>query len=95
MSPHTTLHPRSPTTSAAAETTRGPSRRDDDLRRLTQSVEELAADERSVDSLLTQLLARRRAVRQALREQAAAQARRENEQAMQRALLGTGLSHLR
>lgn len=52
-------------------------------------------DEVAVDSLLTSFLARRRAVRRARREIAVRQARHEHEMFMQRALLGTGLAHLR
>ena len=56
---------------------------------------EQAADEHTVDTVLRSVLARRRAVRDARREHAAAQARREHELFMQRTLLRTGLVHLR
>lgn len=102
MSTHVTLDARSPTTSPATETTEvttstldtlashESSRADTSLRRLEQ-----VADETAVDALLRSFLARRRAVRQARREQAIRQARHEHELLVQRALLGTGLSHLR
>lgn len=66
------------------------SRADAGLRRLEQ-----VADEAAVETLLAGFLARRRAVRQARREQAVRQARHEHELHVQRALLGTGLTHLR
>lgn len=55
---------------------------------------EQAADEHTVDTVLRSVLARRRAVRDARREHAAAQARREHELFMQRTLLRAGLVHL-
>ncbi|MGO1226493.1 MULTISPECIES: hypothetical protein [unclassified Brachybacterium] len=102
MSLHTTLDTRSPTTIHTTDTSenttspidtltrRESSRADTSLRRLEQ-----VADEDAVDTLLKGFLARRRAVREARRQQAAQQARHEHELLVQRALLGTGLSHLR
>lgn len=52
-------------------------------------------DDAAVDSLLRSFLARRRALRQARRQLALEQVRHEHELLMQRALLSTGLAHLR
>lgn len=103
MSVHLTLDTRSPTTTTRTIrtsedttstidtlTSRESSRADTSLSRLEQ-----VADDHAVDALLRGFLARRRAVRQARREQAIQQARHEHELLTQRALLGTGLSHLR
>lgn len=93
MSTRTLLDTRSPTTTTTPADE--PVLTEGGLRRLAQLADELAVDDRDIDALLRELLTRRRAVRQALREQAAAQARREHEELVQRALLGTGLAHLR
>lgn len=105
MSLHPTLDPRSPTITETTETTetreditvtidtlsrRESSRADTSLRRLEQ-----VADEDAVDTLLKGFLARRRAVREARRQLAIQQARHEHELLRQRALLGSGLVHLR
>lgn len=107
MSLHATLDTRSPTTTRTTDTSenttstidaspidtitrRESSRADTSLRRLEQ-----VADEDAVDTLLKGFLARHRAVREARRQQAAQQARHEHELLVQRALLGTGLAHLR
>ena len=109
MSPHAltssaAVQTRGPTTPSAPDdpehpamtilddplTHRESSRADASLHRLAQCV-----DESAVESVLRSILARRRAVRQARREQASRQARHENELHVQRALLGSGLSHLR
>ena len=108
MSLHATLDTRSPTTTdptdptdptedttqtthrCPALTPREASRADTSLRQLEQ-----VADADAVDLLLKGFLARRRVVRQARRRLAAQQARHEHELLVPRALLGTGLSHLR
>ncbi|ASK66924.1 hypothetical protein CFK39_15165 [Brachybacterium avium] len=90
MSPRTALETRSPTVTRTTATAFEPTIADRSLRRL-----EHAGDDHAVDALLRRFLARRRAVRQARRELAARQARHEHELLTQRALLGTGLSHLR
>lgn len=82
-------HPPTPTITDTA-LVRETRRADSALSRLDQ-----LADESTVDSLLTRVLARRRAVRRARRLLAVEQARQEHELQMQRALLGTGLAHLR
>lgn len=100
MSQAGTVHPRSPNTTDTTDvpedrtmttlTHQESSPADAGLRRLEQF-----ADEAAVETLLTSFLARRRAMRQARREQAVRQARHEHEVQMQQALLGTGLTHLR
>ena len=60
------------------------------LRRLEQ-----LSDDHALDALLRSVLARRRAVRQARREQAIDAARHEHELVGQGALLQAGLAHLR
>ncbi len=52
-------------------------------------------DEIAVDTLLTSILTRRRALRRARRQLAAEQARQEYERFLERTLLGAGVSHLR
>lgn len=85
----TLTHP--PTlTSTDTDLAREARRADTTLRRLDQ-----LSDDQAVDGLLMRLLARRRARRHALRLLAVQQARQEHELQMQRALLGTGLTHLR
>ena len=82
MSMHATIDTRSPTVPLHTTTTT--------LEQLVQT-----GDEHTVEALLQSFLARRRAVRQARREQVAEQARREHELLMQRTVLGAGLTHLR
>lgn len=86
MSVHATVDTRSPTTIADTDT----HTTDHTLRRLEQ-----VTDEYAVDALLQSFLARRRAVRQACREQAAEQVRREHELLVHRTVLAAGLTHLR
>jgi hypothetical protein len=83
VSQRTTLDTRSPTTSTSTSTDRT-------LWALAQ-----VTDERTVETLLQGFLTRRRAVRRARREQAAAQARHEHEMLVQRAMIGSGLANLR
>jgi len=83
MSTRTTVDPRSPTTTVL------------EARQSASAGVSPQADQRALDAQLRAHLARRRAVRLARREAAAAQARLENERAMQRALLGAGLAQLR
>lgn len=89
MSLHATLDTRSPTTSTSTSTL-DEAVTDRSLRQLEQVTDEFA-----VETRMRSFLARRRAVRQARREQAAAQARHEHELLVQRALHGSGLAHLR
>lgn len=84
MSMHATVDTRSPTMTLTSAST---------IRAVDQLVQ--TADEHTVEALLQVFLTRRRAVRQARREEAAEQARREHELLMQHALLGAGLTHLR
>ncbi|ATG52227.1 hypothetical protein CFK38_12350 [Brachybacterium vulturis] len=92
MSLHATFETldQNTTSTTATGTTFDPTIADRSLRQLEQ-----VTDEHAVDALLRDFLVRRRAVRQARRELAAQQARQEHELLVQRALLGTGLAHLR